>query len=43
MAQSDDERIKELERKASCECWGYCYENGLTDKEREEYDKLVGN
>jgi len=36
-----DKRIKELENKAKCNCWEYCYENGLTKEEQEEYDELV--
>ncbi len=35
------DRIKELEDKASSECWSYCYEQGLTTEEQNEYDKLV--
>ena len=34
-------RLMELEDKASSECWSYCYENGLTEKEQEEYDDLL--
>ena len=41
MITKEDKRIKELEHKALCECWEYCYENGLTKEEQEEYHKLV--
>lgn len=36
-----DLRVIELEEKACAECWEYCYEQGFTKEEREEYDKLV--
>lgn len=33
-------RVKALEKKAFNECWSYCYENGLTKDEQEQYDIL---
>lgn len=41
MTKKEDKRIKELEHKAMCNCWGYCYENGLTNEEQKEYDGLI--
>jgi Pyruvate/2-oxoacid:ferredoxin oxidoreductase delta subunit len=36
-----DKRVKELEKKACANCWEYCYEQGLDEKEKKEYDHLV--
>ena len=38
-----DKRIKALEDKALGECWSYCYEQGLTEEEQNEYDILLSN
>jgi len=36
-----DKRIRELEQKACSRCWEHCYDYGLTDTEKEEYDEIV--
>jgi len=45
-AKADDDQLRSLERlrlenKALSECWSYCFENGLTEEEQEEYARLV--
>ena len=37
----DYKRATALEKIASAKCWEYCYENGLTDSEQAEYDRIV--